>query len=135
MYLYNYSGLRAREKKIYSVAGTQISATGISVDFLKVVLPCALFTTLIGVVICFIARQNFFNVLNGSKNVKFLIGSVGSGVCLGLALWYIRVESYRLYEYLIAYLKPKKTYHNLNTRDQIHKLYKIKVNGLIKSDF
>ena len=134
MILYNFSSLRRREKKIYSVAGTQISSTGIGVTFLKVVAPCTLITTLLGVIICVIFGKNFFNPLGDYFNGKFAVFSIGSGVGIGLAGWYIRVQTYRLYEYLLAYLKPKKTYHNLNTTKIVHDLYNIKTNGIIQSD-
>ena len=134
MPLWNYSSLRRREKKIYSLAGTQISSTGISVSFLKIVAPFAIFTALIGIIICVILQKNLMFPLDKDFNFTFTIISIGSGTGVGLALWYIKVQTYRLYEYLIAYLRPKYTYHNLNTRNIKFDLNNVKEKGLIKSD-
>lgn len=134
MPLYNYSSLRKRDKKIYSVAGTQVSSTGISVTWLKVVAPTTIITTLIGALICVILGKKFMVPLHDDWNTNFTLFAVGSGLGIGLALWYIKVQTYRLYEYLIAYLKPKKTYHNLNTREIEYKLYKIKTDAIVQSD-
>lgn len=134
MPLFNYSSLRRRDKKIYSVAGTQVSSTGLSVTFLKVVAPCALATTFLGVLICLVTGIPFMVPMKDGFNAYFTLFAIGSGTGVGLAGWYIRVQTYRLYEYMIAYLKPKKTYHNLNTRNIVHHLHTCKIDAIIKSD-
>ena len=135
MVLYNYSSLRKRDKKIYSMGNTKVSSTGLSVEFLKVVAPCTIATTVIGIVINAILGTHFFNPFGGHFSLFYVILSIGSGLGLGLAGWYIKLDSYRLYEYLMAYLKPKKTYHNLNYgKDKEYKLYKYTTKGIIQSD-
>ena len=134
MILYNYSSLKKRDAKVYSVAGTKVSSTGISTKFLTVVGPSFLFGLLLGILIVVISGHNFYNPLGPDFSVPFIVFTLGGGLGMGLALWYIKIDSYRLYEYLVAYFKPKKTYHNLNTRDKEYKLHTIKTNGVITTD-
>ena len=133
MILYNYSSLRSGDSRIYSVAGTKVSSTGISTLWLKVIGAAITFGILVGILICIVTGRNFFNPLGPYFSLKFICFTIGGGLGLGLLLWYMRIETYRLYEYLIAYIKPKKTYHNMDTRNKEFKLYKIKENGLIKN--
>lgn len=134
MILYNYTSLKKRDKKVYSVAGANISQTGISTSFLKVVAPCTLATTLVGVIICVLLNKNFFYPLGEDFSFPFVLFFIGSGLSAGLAGWYIKVESYRLYEYVRAYIKPKKTYHTENSRNREFSLYSIKTKGIVKSE-
>lgn len=123
MYIYNYSALKQRDKKVYSVGGTRVSDTGISTTFLKLVVPSFLVFTIIGI---------FPAAILSSWKVLLFFAILG--IALGFALWYIKIESYRLYQYLFAYLKPKKTYHNLNTRNKEYNLHTHKVKGVIQSE-
>ena len=123
MYIYNYSALKKRDKKVYSVGGTRVSNTGISTTFLKLVIPSFLVFTLIGLIPA---------AIFGS--LKVLVFFAILGIAAGFALWYIKIESYRLYQYLIAYFKPKKTYHNLNTRNKEYNLHTHRVKGIVQSE-
>ena len=134
MPLYNYSKLRNRDKKIYSVAGTQISSTGISVSFLRVVAPCTAFTIFLGVIGCIITGHNYFNILGSYFWLNYVLFFTCSGLAAGLAGWYVKVQSYRLYEYLIAYLKPKYVYHTENSPFKRVKYRNYKINGIIYGD-
>jgi hypothetical protein len=53
-----------------------------------------------------------WNFIGPNWNITWLLVWTLSGVIIGLALWNIQFSGYRLYEYLIAYLKPKKVYSN-----------------------
>lgn len=134
MILYNFSSLKTRDKKVYSIGGTHVSDTGISTSFLKVVGPAAAVILTLSIIICVILKKNFFNPLGPNFSFSYVIITLALGIGIGCALWYIKIEQYRLYEYLFAYLKPKKMYHTLNTRNQEIKLSKHKVNGIVKSE-
>ena len=60
MILFNYSGLRNRDSKIYSVGGYNI-AGGFSIQFLYVVGPVFLFFILIGWLLSLLFGLSFFN--------------------------------------------------------------------------
>lgn len=135
MRVFNFSGLRSRDKKIYSFGGAKISSTGISTNFLKIVTPVAGVFLLLGIIIQTILGKNFFNPFGPDFSMTYVVIFLGGGIGLGCALWYIKLESYRLYEYLLAYFRPKKTMHNLNTRNKEVTLTKYKAKGIVKSDF
>lgn len=135
MKVWNYTALKQRDKKIYSIGGSKISSTGISISWLKIVAPCTLLTTILGVIIAaLIGKMGFYRPLSGEFNLTYVLLSVCSGLGLGLALWYVKLESYRLYEYLYAYFRPKKVYHNLNTVNREQVLHKININSIIRAD-
>jgi len=136
MILYNYSGLKKRDNKIYSVAGTKVSTTGISTSFLTVIGPSFLVWALlfIGITVA-VGKGSVYIPLSPNFNLIYTIISLFGGIGVGCIFWYVKIETYRLYEYLIAYFKPKKTYHNLNTRNKEFKLYNIKTDGFISNDF
>ena len=134
MVLYNYTSLKSHDTKIYSVAGTQVSSMGISVAWLKVVGSGFAVGTLIGILIAVVTRINFYNPVGDHFSLWYIALTSGGGLGIGCALWYIKIETYRLIEYLIAYFKPKKTYHNLNTRNKEFKLYKLTTKGIIQQD-
>ena len=49
-------------------------------------------------------------------------------------MWYIQFAGYRLYQYLLAYIKPKKVYSN-DFRLREYKFSNIKIKGMFKSLF
>lgn len=129
---WNYTSLKNRESKIYSVGGYSMSG-GISVEFLKVVAPVAIAFMIVGGVIGIPFGITFLNPF--SKTAKFIwqytVLWTGAGIGVGLGLWYIQFAGYRLYQYLGAYFKPKKCYSN-NFRLTEYKLNNIKINAFFK---
>lgn len=111
MILFNYSGLRNRDSKIYSVGGYNI-AGGFSIQFLYVVGPVFLFFILIGWLLSMLFGLSFFNPFADNFKAGFTITFLVIGILVGCAMWYIKIAGYRLYQYLIAYFKPKKVYTN-----------------------
>ncbi|MEE3344560.1 MAG: hypothetical protein VZS44_10740 [Bacilli bacterium] len=103
MILYNYSGLKDRDTKIYNIGGYNI-AGGFSVNFLMVTGPVALTILILGRLIAIPFGIPF---LSKYTLIWFIVGAV-----IGYGLYKIEVFGYRLYEYLIAYFKPKKVYTN-----------------------
>ena len=130
MYLYNYSGLKDRDTKIYNVGGYNI-AGGFSVQFLTVVGPVFLVFLILGAILGAFFGISMIPMTDGFS-LKWLLFWLFVGIGIGCALWYIQFSGYRLYQYLIAYFKPKKVYTN-DFRIKEFKLTNIKVKGFIKN--
>lgn len=135
MILYSYSSIAKREKKIYSIGGTKISSTGVSITFMKVMGPAVAVFFIVGELISILLGKHYYNVFSNDFSMKYTIFWLLNGIITGACLWYVKIDTYRLYEYLRAYLEPKKIYTCLNVPKNSIKLYKIKVKDLIKSCF
>lgn len=131
MRVYNYSGLRSRETKIYSVGGHSM-AGGFSVEFLKVVGPVALIAILIGFGLSLVLGFSFFNPFSENFHAWYTIIFLAIGIGGGCALWYIQFAGYRLYQYLAAYFKPKKVYTN-RFKTEEYKFTNIKIKAMVKN--
>ena len=129
---WNYTSLKTRDTKIYGVGGYNI-AGGLSIEFLKVVAPVAIGFMVVGGLLGIPFGITFLNPF--SKTAKFIwqytVGWTGVGIGVGLALWYIQFAGYRLYQYLGAYLKPKKCYC-INFKLTEHKLTNVKIHAFVK---
>ena len=71
MYLYNYSGLKSRDTKIYSIGGYNV-AGGFSVQFLTVVGPVFLLALIIGIIIKQGCKNNNQNLTDSPANLKLI---------------------------------------------------------------
>lgn len=106
MPIFNYSNLFNRDTKLYTSTGT------FSVSFLIVTLPMLLLSLFAFFILSLILNINMFNFLAAKWNWRYLLWSIILGGGSGLGLYYIKFSGYRLYEYLLAYLRPKKVYNN-----------------------
>lgn len=130
MYLFNYTSLKTRDTKIYNIGGTSI-AGGLSIEFLKVVGPMAIVGILVGTILGLPFGINFFNPFSENFHAWWTIMWLVLGIGSGLGLWYIQFAGYRLYQYLIAYLKPKKVYMNDWKHTEVQ-LTTIQINAMVK---
>lgn len=133
MILYNYTSLRQRDTKIYNVGGYNL-AGGMSVEFLKVVGPVVLIVMILGGLISIPFGISYLNPFGAHFVPKYTITFLVIGIAIGCALWYIPVAGYRLYQYLIAYFKPKKVYMN-DFRHTEFILNNIKIKTFVKNLF
>lgn len=133
MILYNYSSLKKRDTKIYDVGGYKM-AGGFSVEFLKVTGPVALIIIAIGFVLSLVFGINFFNPFDETFQLWYTLTFLVVGIAVGCGMWYIQFAGYRLYQYLLAYIKPKKVYSN-DFRLREYKFSNIKIKGMFKSLF
>lgn len=131
--LFNYTSLVKRDQKIYEFGGTTISQSGISVSWLTVVAPTTVLGILVGILICVITGRNYFNPLQPYFSEWFIILTVGSGFGLGQLLYHVRVQNYRLYEWLFAVLRPKYIYNNSTPRvtSGRQRYTNIKIEGIV----
>lgn len=129
MIVYNYSSLRNRETKIYNIGGYNM-AGGLSIEFLKIVAPVVLVILAIGFVLSLFLGISFFNPFSENFVPWYTLTFVGLGVGVGCALWFIKFAGYRLYQYLLAYIRPKKTYRN-DFKTKVYVFHNIKANNAI----
>lgn len=128
MRLYNYSALSDEDDKIYSIGGTKISSTGISMASIKVIGPFFAFGVVLFFLICFLTGKQFWNPLSNDFNEYILAFVIGIPTAIGMALFYIRIQTYRLYQWLYGRIKPKYYYNNeglFNRNRQKYTVYKI----------
>lgn len=120
---YNYSSVKQRDRRLYSVSGTKISDTGLSFGLLKIMGVTVGIMNIIGIAICMIAGKNLYNPFHGNKiDPTFVMVIEGLGIGMACALWFIKVQNYRLVEFLGALIKPKYTYDELGKKIQLKKI-------------
>ena len=134
MRLYNYTALSDEDDKIYSIGGTKISSTGISMASIKMIGPFIGGGVFFLLVISIISGKQYWNPLGNDFSAGVLLWTVGLWGGIGAALFYIRVQSYRLYEWLIARLKPKYIYNNEGGFSRNRQKYTVfKIDGIVKN--
>lgn len=137
--LFDYSNLIKRDTKIYSIGGVGIPG-GLSINFAKVVFPVAIVVIFLGYLLSLLLGLNMFNFMDGLTGIrewhwKYLITCVIIGVLTGLGLWNINVGGYRLYQYLLAYFRPKKVYtNNSDVRNREFKFHNITIKTIIRQE-
>lgn len=131
MIIYNYTALKNNDTKIYNIGGKQLSG-GISITFLKITAPVALVIIGIGYLISLALNFDFINPLAPNFHKYYTGGFLIVGIGTGLAMWYVQFAGYRLYQYLLAYIRPKKVYTN-RFRLEEYKLTNIKIKSIIKN--
>ena len=112
MRLYNYTALDDEQDKIYSIGGTKISSTGISMASIKVIGPFVVFGVFLLFLVCKIAGKQFWNPVSDSFNEYIIAACIGIPTAIGFGLFYIRIQTYRLYKWLYGRIKPKYYYNN-----------------------
>ena len=111
MILWNYSGLKSRDTKIYSVGGYNI-AGGFSVSFLAVLAPVTIVFLIVGGLLGMLFNISMINPLADNFSLTWLMVWLIPGMLIGYGLYRIQFKGYRLYQYILAYIKPKKVYSN-----------------------
>lgn len=123
---YNYSSVKQRDRRLYSVSGTKISDTGLSYGFLKILGVTAAVTNIIGIIISILVTNTPFGLFNPFRNdtidPTFIAIIEGGAFGITSALWYIKIQNYRLIEFLTALMKPKYTYNEMGRRINLKKI-------------
>jgi len=121
MTLYNYTSIMQRDTKIYAIGGVGIPG-GVSVTHLKVILPVVFLFLFVGSVVAWPLGIRMWNIMN-NWNWQYFCVWLALGLSSGLILWNVQFAGYRLFEYLLAYLRPRKCYTNsanMNNRTYNH---------------
>lgn len=99
--IFNYTEIMRRDKKTYEMFGATIP--GASNKFIKIlVISWAIMLTI------FYGIRKIF----GMNIIGFVAYSIGLGFLITVILWEVKIQQYRLYEYLRAYFKKRYTHTN-----------------------
>lgn len=110
--IWNYSSLKSREQRIYSFGDTPLNGgAGISVNTLLIVVPFTLATTILGAIVGGFLNKSYIPWAS-NFSLFHTIFWIGSGIAIALLLYKVRFSGYRLYEYLLGYLRKKRVYTN-----------------------
>ena len=127
----NYTTLKSREQKIYKFGDTKLNGgQGIPLTTLYIVVPLGALTLIIGAIVGSIINKSYIPWAEnfGLFHTMFWLSL---GPVIGLILYRCQFSGYRLYEYLLAYMRRKKVYSNDITRSEV-KHTKVSVNTFIK---
>ena len=131
-YVHNYTALKQRDMKIYNVGGYNISG-GFSVEFLKVVGPVAIALIIFFVLLAkFVFGLDYVSFSSPNFSATYTIFTLIISIAIACGLWYIQIGGYRLYFYLLAYIKPKKMYR-LAFKETPIVFTNIKINAVVHS--
>lgn len=132
MIVYNYTRIKRREKKLYSLFNTTVSRSGWSVNTLQTCgILLALFN-IFGVIYCLISGTFWYNPINialssyaGYFYIIFIFIPIGIGVMLNS----YKIQNYKAIDYLKIYFKPKTP---LNQDGKKIKLYRYEQDTFIE---
>lgn len=105
---YNFSKLKTREKRLYSINDLKLSSTGFATTFVGILCALVAVSFVMNILICAIMGVWYINPL--TEDGFDLTGlAITLAIPIGLAclLYYCKIQSYRVYEFLIIYFKPK----------------------------
>lgn len=131
MKMNNYTSVKNREQRLYELGGKKFSS-GISISMLQFVVPVSVGIIIIGAIIAKFMGIAFFNPFNPNFKVGYTLFWLALSIGTALALYNIPVTGYRLYEYLLAYLRPKKVYTS-DFRLTQKKFFVYKIKAFVKS--
>ena len=127
---FNYTAIKNKDTRIYAINGTKISSGGISVTFLLVAMPSFILFTFLGVAIDKVFNLHAYSLSIGTLN--YILYTSGLGMVIGIALYYVKIHNYRLYQYLFARVLPKHIYTNSGYLAKRLKYYKIHIVGKVE---
>lgn len=122
MVVYNYTKIKRREKRIYSVFNTTISKTGFITSTLQICGVLLIFSNILGILFCKITNWWLYNPLNVTQATMWFY-TIVFGVPIGLGFWLntAKIQGYKIIEYLIIYFKPKYPINHNGKRIKIRK--------------
>ena len=110
MVVFNYTKVKRREKRVYSLFNTTISKSGWSVDTLQ---TCGIFLAIFsvfGIAFCLFTGTFWYNPISMAQSSAagyFYIVFVFTPIGIGIMLNACKVQNYKAIDYLKMYFKPK----------------------------
>ena len=130
-FVYNLTQLKQKEQKIYSIGDQRLNgSSGVSISTLVVVTPFAVVSTLMGWLVSFITNTSYWPFAE-NFSVYHLLFWPALGIGIGWVLYKKEFSGYKLYEYLLAYLRKKHVYNNDKKKTK-KSFLNIKINAFIK---
>ena len=109
MVVYNYTKIKRREKRVYSLFNTTISQTGLLTSTLQICGVLLFIFNFLGILFCVTTGWWLYNPLTITQaTLWFYLIVIGIPIGLGIWLNTAKIQNYKIIEYLIIYFKPKK---------------------------
>ena len=125
----NYTSVRRREKRLYTFFNTTISREGITSSIFIEVFILLLIFAIPGLLICKITGILWYNPIyfvKGAQTGYFYLFFVGGPIGCTIALNTLKVQNYKLIDFLKIYFTPKIPRDEKGKKLKIHQ-YKIDV--------
>lgn len=120
MKAYNYSKLYNREGKFYNIGDVTISKQGLYTKF--VVIEVVLFVLFMAIYY-FTGIFSLINPLEHNMEVSYgFMFFMVLPLAIGAGLFYIKIEQYRLCDYLMIYFIPRKALNLFGTKVRQEKI-------------
>ena len=111
MRLYNYTNIKHREKRLYSIFDTTISKTGIMMGSLYTALILLLPFTIVGVLFCIKTGYLWYNPVYLFDNTQgvlvFYMVTIAFPIGLGFFLNSYKIQNLKAIDYLKMVMAPK----------------------------
>lgn len=128
---YNYTSIKVRDKRIYSISGTKISSNGLSYSFLGAASFFLVIFNIVGVFLCFYTGKFLYNPIKSVSDVSFTFPII----FLGLPIFFayivntVKIQNYKFSEYISLYFKPRSVY---NKDGRVQKISNYMQNCLVR---
>lgn len=110
MVVFNYTKVRKRDKRIYSLFNTPVSKSGISTKVIYTSLVVGAFLNIFGILICIITKTIWYNPIHFTEGTTvgyFYMVFIFGPMAIGIALNTLKIQNYKLVDYLLIYFSPK----------------------------
>ena len=129
MVVYNYTKIKRREKRLYSIFNTNISSSGIIINTLQTCGILLAIFSILGLIFCALTKKLWYNPLlflgaDSNKTSYFYIFFIALPVVLGFFLHSYKIQNYKLIDYIKIYFTPKISLDQNGKRIKLDK-YKI----------
>lgn len=110
MIVFNYTKVKKRDKKLYSLFNTTISRSGWSVSTLQTCLFILAIFSVFGIAFCLITGTFWYNPISFANNSSagyFYMFFVFLPIFIGIMLNSCKIQNYKAIDYLKMYFIPK----------------------------
>jgi len=125
MEVFNYTKLKKREKRVYKLMDIKFSQDGIATDIIKTSAVMLGIFSIFGFLVCALTNKLWYNpiyFIETSFTGWFYLIFVGGPIGLGIALNKVKVQNYKLIDYLKIYFSPKIPLDQNGKKFKIHKI-------------
>ena len=132
MVVHNYTKVKRREKRVYSLFNTTVSKSGWSVNMLIISGVLIAIFAIFGVAFCVITHTNWYSpfaIARSSSVGYFYIIFIFTPIGLGITLNSYKIQGYKAIDFLAMYFMPKKS---LDQNGKIIKLTGYKINTFVE---
>ena len=126
--LYNYTSLKHREKAVYNLFNAVKFEQGISYTKIAIISASEFCSLLLGQLFSYVPTLfnkpaiNMLMFLGDDFNLKYLVTWLVIGGGVAAIMLNVEIGSFKIYEYLAAYLRPKYIYNINSNKKYLGKL-------------